>query len=147
MENVLSLEKELCFTIYETASEMNQLHSKVLQPFELTYPQYLVLMALWENDGILVKDLEERLNLDTRTFTPMINRMVAHDWIRKERSLTDERKVNIYLQPKALQKQAEITQKITEEILSCQIELQEYKQLMQQLQQLHEKLKNRTSNV
>ncbi len=147
MENVLSLEKELCFTIYETASEMNQLHSKVLQPFELTYPQYLVLMALWENDGILVKDLEERLNLDTGTFTPMINRMVAHDWIRKERSLSDERKVKIYLQPKALQEQAEITQKITEEILSCQIELQEYKQLMQQLQQLHEKLKNRTSNV
>ena len=72
--------------------------------------------------------------------------MVAHDWIRKERTHDDEGKVHIYLQSKALQEQAEITQKITEEILSCQIELQEYKQLMQQLQQLHQKLKNRTSN-
>ena len=72
MENVLSLEKELCFTIYETASEMNNLYSNALQPFEITYPQYLVLLSLWENDGILVKDLEERLNLDTGTFTPIL---------------------------------------------------------------------------
>ena len=146
MENVLSLEKELCFTIYETASEMNNLYSNALQPFELTYPQYLVLLSLWENDGILVNDLEERLNLDTGTLTPMINRMVAHDWIRKVRTHTDERKVYIYLQPKALQEQAKITQAITEEVLSCQIEFREYKQLMEQLQQLHQKLKNRTSN-
>ena len=146
MENVLSLEKELCFAIYETASEMNKLYSDVLQPFELTYPQYLVLLALWEKDGILVNDLEERFNLDTGTLTPMINRMVAHDWIRKERSHTVERNVYIYLKQKALQEQAEVTQKITEKIHSCQIELQEYKQLMQQLQQLHEKLKSRTNN-
>ena len=141
MKNVLSLEKELCFTIYETASEMNNLYSNVLQPFELTYPQYLVLLSLWENDGILVNDLGDRLNLDTRILTPMINRMVAHDWIRKERTHDDESKVHIYLQSKALQEQAKITQKITEEILCCQIELQEYKQLMVQLQQLHQKLK------
>jgi DNA-binding MarR family transcriptional regulator len=76
----------------------------------------------------------------------MITRMAENDWLRKERSKTDERKVHIYLQPKALQEQQDITQKVTEEILSCHIELQEYEQLMQQLNQLQQKLKNRKEN-
>lgn len=146
MENFLSLEKQLCFAVYETASEFNKLYTSILQPFGLTYPQYLVLLALWEKDGVTVKELGERLNLGTGTLTPMITRMTENDWLRKERSKTDERKVHIYLQPKALQEQQDITQKVTEEILSCHIELQEYEQLMQQLNQLQQKLKNRKEN-
>lgn len=146
MENFLSLEKQLCFAVYETASEFNKLYTSILQPFGLTYPQYLVLLALWEKDGVTVKELGERLNLGTGTLTPMITRMAENDWLRKERSKTDERKVHIYLQPKALQEQQDITQKVTEEILSCHIELQEYEQLMQQLNQLQQKLKNRKEN-
>jgi MarR family transcriptional regulator, organic hydroperoxide resistance regulator len=146
MENFLSLEKQLCFAVYETASEFNKLYTNVLQPFGLTYPQYLVLLALWEKDGITVKELGKRVNLGTGTLTPMITRMAQNDWLRKERSKTDERKVHIYLQPKALQEQQDITQKVTEEILSCHIELQEHEQLMQQLNQLQQKLKNRKEN-
>jgi MarR family transcriptional regulator, organic hydroperoxide resistance regulator len=146
VENFLSLEKQLCFAVYETASEFNKLYTNVLQPFGLTYPQYLVLLALWEKDGVTVKELGKRVNLGTGTLTPMITRMAENDWLRKERSKTDERKVHIYLQPKALQEQQDITQKVTEEILSCHIELQEYEQLMQQLNQLHQKLKNRKEN-
>lgn len=146
MENFLSLDKQLCFAVYETASEFNKLYTAVLQPFGLTYPQYLVLLALWEKDGITVKELGKRLNLGTGTLTPMITRMAEHDWLRKERSKTDERKVHIYLQPKALEKQREITQKVTEEILSCHIELQEYEQLMQNLNQLHQKLTSRKNS-
>ena len=78
----------------------------VLQPFGLTYPQYLVLLALWEKDGVTVKELGKRLNLGTGTLTPMITRMAEHDWLRKERSKIDERKVHINLQPKALEKTA-----------------------------------------
>jgi MarR family transcriptional regulator, organic hydroperoxide resistance regulator len=143
VENFLSLEKQLCFSVYETSSEFTKLYTSVLQPFGLTYPQYLVLLALWEKDGVTVKELGERLNLGTGTLTPMITRMTENDWLKKERSVTDERKVHIFLQPKALQEQQEITQKVTEEILSCHIELQEYEQLMQDLRQLQQKLKNR----
>jgi MarR family transcriptional regulator, organic hydroperoxide resistance regulator len=146
VENFLSLEKQLCFAVYETASEFNKLYTNVLQPFGLTYPQYLVLLALWEKDGVTVKELGKRVNLGTGTLTPMITRMAENDWLRKERSKTDERKVHIYLQPKALQEQQGITQKVTEEVLSCHIELQEYEQLMQQLNQLHQKLKKRKEN-
>lgn len=146
MENFLSLEKQLCFAVYETSSEFNKLYTSVLQPFGLTYPQYLVLLALWEKDGVTLKELGSKLNLGTGTLTPMITRMSDNDWLRKERSKTDERKVYIYIQPKAIQEQQEITQKVKEEILSCHIELREYEQLMEQLKKLHNKLKNRNEN-
>ncbi|WP_394231298.1 MarR family winged helix-turn-helix transcriptional regulator [Niallia oryzisoli] len=146
VENFLSLEKQLCFAVYETSSEFNKLYTSVLQPFGLTYPQYLVLLALWEKDGVTLKELGSKLNLGTGTLTPMITRMSDNDWLRKERSKTDERKVYIYIQPKAIQEQQEITQKVKEEILSCHIELREYEQLMEQLKKLHNKLKNRNEN-
>jgi len=143
LEDFLSLEKQLCFAIYETSSEFNKLYTSVLQPFGLTYPQYLVLLALWEKDEVTVKELGERLNLGTGTLTPMITRMADNNWLRKERSTTDERKVYISLQPKALQEQQAITQKVKEEILSCHIDFQEYEQLLHQLKILQNKLKKR----
>lgn len=147
LEDFLSLDKQLCFAVYETSSEFNKLYTSVLQPFGLTYPQYLVLLALWEKDEVTVKELGEKLNLGTGTLTPMIARMSDNDWLRKERSKTDERKVHIYLQPKAIQEQQAITQKIKEEILSCHINLQEYEQLLQQLKILQNKLKKRKGKV
>ena len=143
MDNFLTLEKQLCFAIYETSSEFTKLYSSVLHPFGLTYPQYLVLLALWEKDGITLKELGNKLNLGTGTLTPMINRMITNEWIRKERSQQDERKVYIYLEPKAIHKQEVITDKVKEEIISCHIDVHEYEQLMLQLHQLHQKIKSR----
>ncbi|WML58942.1 MarR family transcriptional regulator [Neobacillus sp. PS2-9] len=143
MEDFLTLEKQLCFAVYETASEFNKLYTSVLQPFGLTYPQYLVLLALWETDGLLVKELGERLNLGTGTLTPMISRMEANGWLRKERAKTDERKVYIHLEKKAYEEKQPITKMVGKEIQSCKIELDEYKQLLQQLHVLSNKLKGR----
>jgi MarR family transcriptional regulator, organic hydroperoxide resistance regulator len=143
MEDFLTLKNQLCFAVYETAGEFNKLYTSVLQSFGLTYPQYLVLLALWEKDGVTVKGLGEKLNLGTGTLTPMITRMEANGWLRKERSKADERKVYIHLQQKAHEEKQEITKKVGEEIRSCHIELEEYEQLMQQLTNLHIKLKDR----
>ncbi|AZK45288.1 MarR family winged helix-turn-helix transcriptional regulator [Paenibacillus lentus] len=145
MEDFLTLKKQLCFAVYETASEFNKLYAGILQPFGLTYPQYLVLLALWEKDGITVKELGEKLDLGTGTLTPMLARMEANGWVQKRRSELDERKVFIYLQPKALEEKSDITLKISEEIRSCQIGLEDYEQLMRQLNDLHRKLKDRSS--
>ncbi|MEH7113087.1 MarR family transcriptional regulator [Neobacillus niacini] len=145
MNDFMTLKNQLCFAVYETAGEFTKLYSSVLQPFGLTYPQYLVLLALWENDGVTVKELGEQLNLGTGTLTPMITRMVANDWLRKERSKVDERKVYIYLQEKAHREKTNITSKVAKVIQSCQIEFEEYHQLMQQLTALQEKLKQRNS--
>ncbi|MNJ33231.1 Organic hydroperoxide resistance transcriptional regulator [compost metagenome] len=143
MEDFLTLKKQLCFAVYETASEFNKLYAEVLQPFGLTYPQYLVLLALWEKDGITVKELGEKLDLGTGTLTPMLTRMETNGWLLKRRSQKDERKVFIHLQPKAFEEKPGITLRISEEIRSCQIGLEEYEQLMQQLNDLHKKLKER----
>lgn len=143
MEDFLTLKNQLCFAIYETSSEFTKLYTNVLHPFGLTYPQYLVLLALWEKDGITVKELGETLNLGTGTLTPMVSRMEANGWLQKVRSKEDERKVFIHLQMKAKQEKLAITQKVSEEILTCKIELEEYEQLLEQLNQLQHKLRGR----
>ena len=145
MEDFMTLKKQLCFAVYETAGEFNKLYSSVLQPFGLTYPQYLVLLALWEKDGVTVKELGEKLNLGTGTLTPMAARMETNGWLRKERSKADERKVFIYLEEKARAEKLSITSKVAEGIQSCQIELEEYEQLMKQLNTLQNKIKERRS--
>jgi len=143
MENFMSLKNQLCFAVYETASEFNKLYSNALQPYGLTYPQYLVLLALWEKDGVTVKEIGEILSLGTGTLTPMLTRMEANGWIRKERSKADERRVYIYLQKKAQDEKQAIIKTISNKIQSCNIELEEYTQLMERLNQLHRKLKER----
>ncbi|WP_179603027.1 MarR family winged helix-turn-helix transcriptional regulator [Neobacillus driksii] len=143
MKDFMTLKNQLCFAVYETAGEFNKLYSSVLQPFGLTYPQYLVLLALWEQDGVTLKELGAKLNLGTGTLTPMVSRMEASDWVKKQRSKEDERKVYIYLQEKAVKERNAITSKVVEAIQSCQIELKEYEQLMQQLNALQKKMRER----
>ncbi|GLB59901.1 MarR family winged helix-turn-helix transcriptional regulator [Cytobacillus sp. NCCP-133] len=143
MKDFFVLDKQLCFAVYETAGEFTKLYTSALQPFGLTYPQYLVLLALWVKDGISAKELGERLNLGTGTLTPMITRMISNGWLRKERSKTDERKVHVYLEEKARQQKQAITQQVSETIQTCNIELEEYEQLMKQLGNLQKKLRER----
>lgn len=143
MNDFFTLEKQLCFSIYETAGEFTKLYTSVLQPFGLTYPQYLVLLALWEKEAITVKELGEKLGLGTGTLTPMLTRMEGHGWLKKIRSTIDERKVLVHLQSMAIEQKPFITETISNEIQSCKIELEEYEQLMQQLNNLQNKLRAR----
>ncbi|MBE4910531.1 MarR family transcriptional regulator [Bacillus luteolus] len=143
MNDFLTLEKQLCFAVYETAGEFTRLYTSILQPFNLTYPQYLVLVALWEQDGLTVKELGEKLGLGTGTLTPMLTRMEGHGWLNKVRSTLDERKVLVHLQTKANEQKSAITETISKEIEACRIELEEYEQLMENLNKLHKKLRER----
>lgn len=147
MNDFRSLNSQLCFAVYETAGEFNKLYTSVLQPFGLTYPQYLVLLALWEKDEVTMKELGTKLHLGTGTLTPMISRMQENDWLRKERSQKDERKVFIYLEEKARYHQASIIKKVSEEIELCHISAAEYKELMDRLNELYQKLKERTNTA
>lgn len=140
MNDFLTLENQLCFAVYDAGSQFTKLYTKALSSFELTYPQYLALLALWEKDGLTLKELGERLNLGTGTLTPMIKRMEGNGWVKRERSTEDERKVSITLLPKAIEQKEEIVQKIAAELKLCNIEYEEYEQLMKQLRVLREKL-------
>lgn len=143
MKDFFTLDKQLCFAVYETAGEFTKLYTSALQPFGLTYPQYLVLLALWEKDGVTAKELGERLNLGTGTLTPMISRMISNGWLRKERSKADERKVYIFLEEKARKEKEVITQNVGEAIQACSIQQEEYEELMELLGKLRFKLRSR----
>lgn len=140
LNDFLTLESQLCFAVYDAGSQFTKLYTKALDAFGLTYPQYLALLALWEKDGLTLKELGERLNLGTGTLTPMIKRMEDKGWVKRERSTQDERKVSITLLPKAIDQKDMIVQKIAAELKLCNIEYEEYEQLMKQLSVLREKL-------
>jgi DNA-binding MarR family transcriptional regulator len=104
----LSLDNQLCFTIYACSRAMTQLYRPWFDEIGITYPQYLVLLVLWEQDGVMVKELGERLFLDSGTLTPLLKRMEATKLITRQRSVEDERKVFIHLteEGKQLESQA-----------------------------------------
>lgn len=98
IENVL--ENQLCFLLYASSREMTKKYKPLLDKLEVTYPQYLVLLLLWEQDTLTVKKLGELLALDSGTLTPMLKRMEQNGLIARERSTEDERSVMIKLTEK-----------------------------------------------
>jgi DNA-binding MarR family transcriptional regulator len=93
----LLLGNQLCFAIYSTAHAFNRAYKPLLDRLGLTYPQYLVMLVLWERDGLPVKNIGERLFLDSGTLTPLLKRLEAADLVKRTRSTEDERQVLIAL--------------------------------------------------
>jgi DNA-binding MarR family transcriptional regulator len=96
----LLLNNQLCFAVYSTAHAFNRVYKPLLDRLGLTYPQYLVMLVLWERDGVPVKHIGERLFLDSGTLTPLLKRLEAAELIRRTRSTEDERQVLIALTAK-----------------------------------------------
>src|SRR4051794_7642133 len=96
----LRLDNQICFAVYSTAHAFNRVYKPLLDKLGLTYPQYLVMLVLWERDGVPVKDIGERLFLDSGTLTPLLKRLEAAELIKRTRSTEDERQVKIALTPK-----------------------------------------------
>jgi len=96
-ESHLRLDQQVCFALYSTTLAMNKLYRKLLQDLELTYPQYLVMMVLWQRDGLMVSEIGEPLFLDSATLTPLLKRLEVAGWIRRERAQADERQVIVTL--------------------------------------------------
>jgi DNA-binding MarR family transcriptional regulator len=95
----LRLDHQLCFAIYSAGHAFNRAYKPVLDRLGLTYPQYLVMLVLWERDDVTVKDIGERLFLDSGTLTPLLKRLEAAGLIKRTRSTEDERQVLIALTP------------------------------------------------
>ena len=104
----LRLDKQLCFALYSTSLAMTKLYKPLLEPLALTYPQYLAMLVLWEQDGISVSALGQRLSLDSGTLTPLLKRLEAAELITRQRASDDERRVDIHLSDsgRALKKKA-----------------------------------------
>ena len=94
---MLLLDNQTCFALYAASRSMTKVYQPLLKKLGLTYPQYLVLLILWEKDGVTVSELGDRLDLDSGTLTPLLKRMESSKFLNRDRSLTDEREVRISL--------------------------------------------------
>ena len=95
--NLLHLDEQLCFALYSTSLALNKVYRRLLAPLGLTYPQYLVMMVLWERDGLSVSEIGEKLFLDSATLTPLLKRLEASGLVTRTRASHDERQVIVEL--------------------------------------------------
>ena len=93
----LRLENQLCFPLYAASRKIVNLYTPYFKPLGITYTQYIVLMVLWAQDGVSVRELGERLYLDSGTLTPLLKKMETAGLVRRERAKEDERVTRIYL--------------------------------------------------
>lgn len=119
MEHRLKLEQQLCFEVYKASSNFTKMYARVLEPFHLTFPQYLVLLVLWEDDHLVMKDIGARLGHGTGTLNPIINRMIDQGRLTKQQSPDDKRAWIISLTEKAINEHGPISQAIYDKLMSC----------------------------
>ena len=139
-EQALLLDNQLCFAMYSTSLAMTKLYKPLLEELGLTYPQYLVMLVLWERDGLMVSELGERLYLDSGTLTPLLKRMETAGLVARIRAVDDERRVHISLTA-AGRKLKTKAAKIPGCVMSAtQCSIPELISLTQQMQSLRQRL-------
>ncbi|WP_203334540.1 MarR family winged helix-turn-helix transcriptional regulator [Planococcus beigongshangi] len=137
MELGLKLEQQLCFEVYKASSNFTKMYARVLEPYNLTFPQYLVLLVLWEENHLLTKEIGERLGLGIGTLNPIISRMIEHGRISKKQSPEDKRAWIISLTEKAEAEHGPISQAVYEKLVSCNFLDVNALMLMKNLKQLN----------
>ncbi|WP_323688579.1 MarR family transcriptional regulator [Rhizobium sp. AN83] len=100
LESLLRLDQQICFALYGAAHAFTRAYKPLLDPIGLTYPQYLVMMALWEKETSTVKALGEMLGLDSGTLSPLLKRLEHAGLITRKRGTVDERQVLVAVTPK-----------------------------------------------
>ena len=96
-EALLQLDNQLCFPLYAASRMVTKLYQPLLEELDITYPQYLILLVLWENDELTVSEIGSKLVLETNTLTPLLKRMEVKGIIKRTRSIIDERRVIVKL--------------------------------------------------
>jgi MarR family transcriptional regulator, organic hydroperoxide resistance regulator len=97
IENPLALDQQVCFGLAVAARSVIGLYRPLLEPMGLTHPQYLVMLALWEEEPLRVSELSRKVQLDPGTLSPLLKRLEAQDYIRRERNKLDERSLAVVL--------------------------------------------------
>jgi MarR family transcriptional regulator, organic hydroperoxide resistance regulator len=139
-EDFLRLDNQICFSLHAASRAFNGVYRDALKDLNLTYPQYLVMLVLWEEDGPMVSELGERLYLDSGTLTPLLKRLEAAGLIARVRDTQDERRVHITLTAAGRKLRAR-AQKIPGCVRTAsRCSLGELMQLKQQLRGLRDRL-------
>ncbi|PPU68400.1 MarR family winged helix-turn-helix transcriptional regulator [Xanthomonas pisi] len=137
---LLQLDNQLCFALYSANLAMHKLYRGLLKDLDLTYPQYLVMLVLWETDSRSVSEIGERLYLDSATLTPLLKRLQGAGLVTRTRAVSDERQVIIALTDagRALRSKAG---RVPEQVFCASAcSLDELRQLKQELEKLRSSL-------
>lgn len=141
-DDLLKLDNQLCFAMYSASLAMTRLYKPLLEKLGLTYPQYLVLLVLWERDGLTVSELGERLSLDSGTLTPLLKRLEANGLVARIRDVADERRVHVSLTAAGRRLKARAAQVPGCLMAASECSVPELVALTQQIQSLRDRIKN-----
>ncbi len=140
-DELLQLDNQLCFALDSASLAMTKLYKPLLDELGITYPQYLVLLALWETDGLMVSALGERLQLDSGTLTPLLKRLEARGLVSRLRAVADERRVHIHLTPEGRRLKARARKLPGCVLAASQCSVDEVLALTRQVQALRSRLR------
>jgi DNA-binding MarR family transcriptional regulator len=145
MHAELQLDNQICFRLYTAARLITQAYTPILTALGITYPQYLVLMVLWEQDNQPVNDIAHRLMLETNTVTPLLQRMEKLGIVNRKKGEQDKRQQIVSLTPKGKKLEeeafAQIPAGMNEQLSACPLKLEDYQHLAQDLDAIIETLK------
>jgi MarR family transcriptional regulator, organic hydroperoxide resistance regulator len=136
----LLLDNQLCFALYSASLAMTKLYKPLLDELGLTYPQYLVMLVLWEGDGLMVSELGQRLSLDSGTLTPLLKRLESAGLVSRLRDAADERRVHIHLTAAGRRLKARAAKFPACVLAASQCSIPELLQLTAQVRALRERL-------
>ncbi|WP_305067177.1 MarR family winged helix-turn-helix transcriptional regulator [Mangrovivirga halotolerans] len=145
-DEILKLENQICFPLYAGSRLITKAYKPLLDQLGITYPQYLVLLVLWEKENISIKQISNKLILDTNTLTPLLKRMEQSGLVKRKRSAEDERTVYIKLTSKGKklkEKAQSIPSKLIEQLSSEDISVNEILQMKETLCLLIDKMKDK----
>lgn len=139
-DNALLLDNQLCFALYSASLAMTKLYKPLLEELGITYPQYLVMLVLWEGDGLTVGELGQRLFLDSGTLTPLLKRLEAAGLVSRIRAVDDERRVHLNLTTAGRKLKAKAAKIPGCVLAATQCSLPDVVQLTRQVRNLREQL-------
>ncbi len=145
MHAELQLDNQICFRLYTAARLVTQAYTPLLTALGITYPQYLVLMVLWEKDNQPVNDIAHRLMLETNTVTPLLQRMEKLGIVSRKKGEQDKRQQIVSLTPKGKELEEEAFTKVptgmSEQLSVCPLKFEDYQRLAQELDSIINTLK------
>ena len=143
----LQLDNQICFRLYTAARLVTQAYTPMLTALGITYPQYLVMMVLWEKDEQPVNDIARRLVLETNTVTPLLQRMEKLGLVSRKKGELDKRQQIVSLTKKGKQLEeeayAQIPAGMNEQLSACPMKVEDYQHLAQELDAIIDTLKNK----
>ena len=143
-DELLKLDNQLCFVLYAASRAVTQMYRPLLDALERTYPQYLIMLVLWEQDGLTVKEIGKKLQLDSGTLTPLLKKLESRGLLKRERDTADERKVLISLLPDGAQLKKRAVR--VPEALLCRtgLTVDEFRDIKKRITDLVETMKSHT---